>query len=463
MNHGQILPKIKKSVLLLPPIFGLTLLTQIMAYATGGTMAGGGTTTDPFLVADYADLKVVGTTDDYTLSAVYRLVHDIDASPSAAENSGAGFVPIGSGTANFTGTFHGAGHAIKNLHINRADTDFVALFGCSWTARIDSVGVVDAEIIGRQFVGGLVGSSFTTITNCYITGNVTGRYQVGGVVGDNLGEISNCYSRGNVTGIGNVGGVVGYSDGNVNKCYSTGSVSGSYQVGGVVGVNDIGLTTNCYSTGSVMGIDVGGVVGLNANSGSVSYCYAVGPVSGTDKVGGVAGEIYNSATVSTCYWNTQTTGALSGYGALISGGDFSGTGLTTVQMKSQNSLSGLDFTTIWSLDPGINDGYPYFTPTMPTSVFGRTSAAPNAFALLQNFPNPFNPSTTIAFSIPAKAHVSMKIFDVTGRDVATIVSDELPAGTYQRQWNAAGVPSGVYFYRIQAGVYMETKRLVLLK
>jgi hypothetical protein len=278
-----------------------------------------------------------------------------------------------------------------------------------------------------------------------------------------VGQINNCYATGNVIGIGNVGGVVGYSDGIISKCYSTGNVTGSYQVGGVVGDNDIGLTANCYSTGSITGIDVGGVVGLNGNSGTVSNCYAIGTVIGGRYVGGVVGEIYNNATVSNCYWNTQTTGVSSGYSAITDGGIFSGSGLTTVQMKLQSSFSGWDFTTVWSINSSINNGYPYFTSNMPTSVEGRTIVTPKAFSLLQNYPNPFNPTTTISFNLSSRSFVSLKVFDLLGREVATIVSEEMSSGNYSRQWNATNMPSGVYFYQLHSGNYSETKELILLR
>jgi hypothetical protein len=84
-------------------------------------------------------------------------------------------------------------------------------------------------------------------------------------------------------------------------------------------------------------------------------------------------------------------------------------------------------------------------------------------SLLQNYPNPFNPTTTISFSLPSRSRVSLKIFDVLGREVATLVSEYLAAGIHTRQWNAAGFPSGTYFYRFQAGDFIDTKRLVLIK
>jgi len=85
------------------------------------------------------------------------------------------------------------------------------------------------------------------------------------------------------------------------------------------------------------------------------------------------------------------------------------------------------------------------------------------FSLEQNYPNPFNPTTTISFILPSKSFVSLKVFDALGRQVASLVNEELPAGRYTQQWDAAGLPSGIYFYRLQTGSYTETKKLVLLR
>lgn len=100
-------------------------------------------------------------------------------------------------------------------------------------------------------------------------------------------------------------------------------------------------------------------------------------------------------------------------------------------------------------------------PTAVEDPAGQT--LPKSFSLFQNYPNPFNPATTISFSLPSRSLVSLKVFDVLGREVSILVADKFPAGTYTHQWNAAGLPSGVYFYRLQAGDFIETKRLVLLR
>jgi hypothetical protein len=98
-----------------------------------------------------------------------------------------------------------------------------------------------------------------------------------------------------------------------------------------------------------------------------------------------------------------------------------------------------------------------------TSVSELKGFIPGTYSLFQNYPNPFNPLTTILFAVPSKAYVTLKVFDFKGREIATICSEELSTGTYTRQWNAANLPGGVYFYRLQAGSYTETKKLILLK
>ena len=103
----------------------------------------------------------------------------------------------------------------------------------------------------------------------------------------------------------------------------------------------------------------------------------------------------------------------------------------------------------------------YINFSNPTSVDQENS--PAQFQLFDNYPNPFNSSTTITFTLPSRSYITLKIYDLIGREVATIVSGELGAGRYTRQWNAAGYSSGVYFYRLEAGNFVDVKKLVLMK
>lgn len=98
-----------------------------------------------------------------------------------------------------------------------------------------------------------------------------------------------------------------------------------------------------------------------------------------------------------------------------------------------------------------------------TSVDKLTTEVPVHFGLDQNYPNPFNPNTTIEFSLPLKSFVSLNVYDALGREVANLIREEMNAGTYSRMWNADGLASGIYFYRLQAGTFTETKKLVLLR
>jgi hypothetical protein len=84
-------------------------------------------------------------------------------------------------------------------------------------------------------------------------------------------------------------------------------------------------------------------------------------------------------------------------------------------------------------------------------------------ALKQNFPNPFNPTTQIQFTIADRARTVLKVFDQHGGEVATLVNEIRPPGTYAVTWDAAGLASGVYFCRLIAGRFSETKKIVILK
>ena len=98
-----------------------------------------------------------------------------------------------------------------------------------------------------------------------------------------------------------------------------------------------------------------------------------------------------------------------------------------------------------------------------TDIENNTQKLPGEFKLNQNYPNPFNPATTIEFDLPLKSFVTLKIFDALGREVATLISQELSVGNHKQLWNAEDLQSGVYFYRIEAGMHYEIKKLLLLK
>lgn len=102
-------------------------------------------------------------------------------------------------------------------------------------------------------------------------------------------------------------------------------------------------------------------------------------------------------------------------------------------------------------------------PPPPSEVASGSQSVPKEYSLDQNYPNPFNPQTTISFGIPVSSHVKLGVFNVLGEEVARLVDEEKQSGFYDATWDASSYPSGVYFYRLQAGTFVETKKLILMK
>jgi hypothetical protein len=100
--------------------------------------------------------------------------------------------------------------------------------------------------------------------------------------------------------------------------------------------------------------------------------------------------------------------------------------------------------------------------SMTTSV-NQNKSTPSKFELLQNYPNPFNPSTTIKYQIPQAGMVTIKVYNILGQEVATLVNEMKNSGSYEVNFNANNLASGTYVYRLQAGAFVQTKKMLLLK
>jgi hypothetical protein len=99
----------------------------------------------------------------------------------------------------------------------------------------------------------------------------------------------------------------------------------------------------------------------------------------------------------------------------------------------------------------------------PTFVNEHSQSTPNNFALEQNYPNPFNPSTVISYQLPVNSMVSLKIYDLLGREIATLVNEEQSAGWKEVKWNASAFSSGFYFYKLQTGNFVDVKKMLVVK
>lgn len=182
----------------------------------------------------------------------------------------------------------------------------------------------------------------------------------------------------------------------------------------------------------------------------------------------------NWITLDSGLWNPIVTSLCVNDSDIFAGAGLGGVFLSTNKGTSWRGIMNNDLPTVEPVIALAVSG-PYLIAAVRDSGLWRKplqeildvkQTPPNSlitFILDQNYPNPFNPNTTISFTIPSKVFVTLKVFDIMGRTITTIVSKELSAGNYIEQWHAADLSSGVYFYRLQAGNFVQTKKLLLLK
>ncbi|MDD3083990.1 MAG: GLUG motif-containing protein [Candidatus ainarchaeum sp.] len=364
------------------------------------TYSGSGEPENPYEIENLYQLQCI---KDKNLLAHYKLVNNIDASPTTEWNNGEGFEPIGDYTNNqFEGDFNGSEYNITGLYINRT-TDFVGLFGSS-KGKILNVGLIDINITGSAFVGGIIGflSSFGTISNSFTTGSVIGTsYNIGGLTGRADWLVSNSYSTANVTGSSSVGGVVGSQvQGTISNSFATGNITGGGSSGGLVGSTS-GTISNSFATGNINGSSaIGGLTGYLTFTGKIYDSYSIGNTTRTSGasslIGGFVGyndkgKIFNSYSTGAVYqspgilWadlNKGFAGSVNTDGGYEMSGNFwdtetseqtttsgNATGKTTLEMKTITTFTntGWDITKIeeW------NDNN-WLIGTMPNYSAGET-------------------------------------------------------------------------------------------
>jgi len=285
-------------------------------------------------------------------------------------NSGAGFIPIGNLTTEFTGTYDGDYHSIDGLYINRGSTDRVGFFGrTDGSESITNLGLTNVDITGKWVTGGLIGQSYSSVDNCYTTGTVSGYNSVGGLIGQSeaLASISNCYSTATVTGTStSLGGLVGITGSNISNCFSTGDVTGTDNLGGLIGYIWYEITvSDCYSHGDVYrtsgstGTSIGAFCGENYYSdnlgpvrqGTIERCYSTGSVTYIDASNpsdkGFCGN--NLGTFNDNFFDSDVSNQTSGNGA---------TAKTTSQMQTQSTFTNWNFSTVWQIVGGDGANYP---------------------------------------------------------------------------------------------------------
>ena len=331
---------------------------------------GLGTIQNPYIISSYNHLLQLAQSPELW-SAHFAQISDIDASASISTT----FSSIGSSTTPFTGTYNGNDYTIDALVSQ-------SLFSTLENATINNLTLSNMSMDGVYLVGGIAGSATnSTITNCTVSGHVGAVLAGGGLVGAiSNSTITNCSVDVDVVGdpiygaelVSHLGGLIGLimnSGSTITNCFSLGTVSGFSAIGGLIGGVDINSTA------------LGGSNPPSSEIGfTLSNCYAANilTITGVDPSGGLFGQSTyvntGEVTITNSFWDRAVTGTTEAY--------IGGIGKTTVEMQTQGTFTGWDFTNTWNIDPLINNGYPFF---QETPVIAWTGAVDNDWNTAANW------------------------------------------------------------------------------
>jgi hypothetical protein len=143
--------------------------------------------------------------------------------------------------------------------------------------------------------------------------------------------------------------------------------------------------------------------------------------------------------------------------------NFAGSSLDSASTVRSLAYS-TSFATLFAGSDVVVTGTPgLFANTIYIGVKKIGNEVPKVFSLHQNYPNPFNPVTVISFDVPKNSNVSVNVYDINGKFVGTVINEDLKAGSYQYAYDASKLASGVYFYKLTAGSFVDTKKMILVK
>jgi hypothetical protein len=285
-------------------------------------------------------------------------------------------------------------------------------------------------VVGNEVV---VGGSFTS---------------AGGVSANNVARFNTQTNTWSTLGTGSSNGV----NGEVRALAVVGNevfVGGFFTSAGGVSANRVArfnTQTNTWST-----------LGTGSSNGVNDWVYALAVVGNEVFVGGAFTSAGGVSANNVARFNTQTnTWSTLGTG---SSNGVDGGGVYALAVVGNDVVVGGRFTSAG----GVSANYVARWNSGTSRVEQLSPTAPKTFLLEQNYPNPFNPSTTIRYQLPVASEVKLEVYDVLGKKIATLVNERQSAGSYQVVWNASGLSSGTYFYRLQAGTFVETKKMIMVK
>jgi len=361
---------------------------------------------------------------------------------------------------------------LDNIATNRSGGVMIELFDAD-PSQLNVV-VDNCEFVNNDadnYSGLSIRNCFFTVSNSVFTGNTAVSYAAGGGFSrGSIGTVSNCLFASNIANTGgggwNSGGVGVWSGANVDFMNCTfGDNSAFCGAGLTVGGGGTATTTNCIFWGNStdqIALDtynnLGGTI-------TVNYCDIQGGENFINIV---------DPSLSILNWGDENIDADpffvdpgNGEYDLQNASPCIGAAIDSMMINGMmcycppTDIEGIDRPFPEGSMPDIG-AYESLLAN-PVSVEENEMIIPTEYALYQNYPNPFNPSTTISYSVAELNFVTLKVYDVLGSEITTLINEEKPAGSYDVEFNASQYPSGIYFYRLQAGSFVETKKMVLMK
>jgi len=450
---------------------------------------------NPFQISSLANLRWLSETPQiwfvvHNQILVYQYflqTTDIDASETVNWNNGEGFRPIGrfsnteveaSHTYYFHGQYDGNNYKISNLYLSPNDYTAInpitnqsngyAFFDHITNASLQNIVleniyylVYSEFLFNESKITGIVSDAmYSTVSNCGITGKID-------IIVDSIQiNTSNIF----VSSLANL-----LDHCYIENCYSTTDISirgdtPSLIVSGLASILLNSTLMNSFYYGDIIPesqIKISGLAYIVANHSRIEKCYFTCNYP-MDEAYAISTYLIDSEILYS-FWDKEVS-RVDNMVEINSNSIITNCfGYRTEEMKQASSFFNWDFEYIWGINSGVNNGYPFLRNLFPPVVKSVDHTKPSIqIDFLTNYPNPFNPLTTISFATSVAANIQIDIYNIKGQKIRSLYNDYTAVGNHQIQWNGKDdygqqVGSGVYLYRLISDTLDRVQKMILLK